>query len=371
MNEPLEIARALAKTAFGAIIKYREVAQKCQQDFQEKVCKIFLRQVQKFLNLFSLQPLSPKSPAHDKKLMSLIAKNLFIGTAGWSYPDWNHLVYPNRRPKNFAELTFISQLFNVVEINSTYYHPQSTGASREWLKQVAANPRFRFTAKLWQKFSLEKVRDGDTGYSQSDIEIAKRGMRPLLETGRLGALLVQFPQSFHFNESNRDRVARLFEAFQEYPLVVEIRHDSWNQPAALRLLNQRSVGFANIDQPQIGHALGFTEIVSGRTAYFRFHGRNHEQWLNKDAGVDQRYDYLYSARELDGFVGAIRKALRRTEATFVVFNNHPRGQAVVNALQLQFELAGVKVNVPEKLLLAHPELAPVRLGDNPRQAELF
>lgn len=303
--------------------------------------------------------------------MHALSPNFFIGTAGWSYPDWNNLVYPNRRPKDFAELSFLSNLFNVVEITSTYYHPQSTGASREWLKQAAGNPRFRFTAKLWQKFSLEKVRAGDLGYSQSDIEIAKRGMRPLLEAGRLGALLVQFPQSFHYNEGNRDRIARLLEAFQEYPVVVEIRHDSWNQPAALQLLNERGAGFANVDQPQIGHALGFTEIISGRTAYFRFHGRNHEQWLNKDAGVDQRYDYLYSANELDGFVEAIRRARRQTEGTFVILNNHPRGQAVVNALQLQFMLAGVKVGVPEKLLQAHPELASVRLGDNPRQAELF
>lgn len=303
--------------------------------------------------------------------MHALSPNLFIGTAGWSYPDWNNLVYPNRRPKDFSELSFLSNLFNVVEITSTYYHPQSTGASREWLKQAAGNPRFRFTAKLWQKFSLEKVRAGDLGYSQSDIEIAKRGMRPLLEAGRLGALLVQFPQSFHYNEGNRDRVARLLEAFQEYPVVVEIRHDSWNQPAALQLLNERGAGFANVDQPQIGHALGFTEIISGRTAYFRFHGRNHEQWLNKDAGVEQRYDYLYSANELDGFAEAIRRARRQTEGTFVILNNHPRGQAVVNALQLQFALAGVKIGVPEKLLQAHPELASVRLGDNPRQAELF
>lgn len=298
-------------------------------------------------------------------------QNLFIGTAGWSYPDWNNLVYPHRRPKNFAELTFISELFNVVEINSTYYHPQSSGAAREWLKQTATNPRFRFTAKLWQKFSLEKVRAGETGYSQADVEITKRGMRPLLEAGRLGALLVQFPQSFHYNEENRDRLLRLLEAFQEYPLVLEIRHDSWNQPQAQRLLNERGVGFANVDQPQIGHALGFTEMVSGRVAYFRFHGRNQAQWLNKDAGVEQRYDYLYNATELEAFSKAIHWALRQTEGTFVIFNNHPRGQAVVNALQLQFALAGIKVNVSEKLLLAHPALASLRLGDNPQQTELF
>lgn len=303
--------------------------------------------------------------------MHLLSQNLFVGTTGWSYPDWNNLVYPHRRPKHFAELTFLSELFNVVEINSTYYHPQSSGASREWLKQTAANPRFRFTAKLWQKFSLEKVRAGETGYSQSDVEIAKRGMRPLLEAGRLGALLVQFPQSFHYNEDTRDRIARLLEAFQEYPLVLEIRHDSWNQPGAMHLLNERGVGFANVDQPQIGHALGFTEMVSGRVAYFRFHGRNHAQWFNKDAGVDQRYDYLYHATELDEFAKAIQKAWRQTEGTFVIFNNHPRGQAVVNALQLQFALAGIKVKAPEKLLLAHPALAALRLGDNPKQTELF
>jgi uncharacterized protein YecE (DUF72 family) len=296
--------------------------------------------------------------------------NLFIGVTGWSYPDWNNLIYPARRPKNFSELAFISQWFNVVEINTTYYHPQSTGASKEWLKQIALNPRFRFTAKLWQKFVLEKTRDG-AGYSRSDIEIAKRGMRPLLEAGRLGALLAQFPQSFHYNDSNRDRLFRLLDAFQEFPLVVEIRHDSWNQSETRQLLDQRGVGFANIDQPQIGHALGFTAFASGRVAYFRFHGRNREQWLNKDAGADQRYDYLYSINELNNFGQAIKNALRKTEYTFVIFNNHPRGQAVVNALQLQFDLTGIKVNVPEKFLHAYPDLARLRLGENPWQAELF
>jgi len=294
--------------------------------------------------------------------------NLFIGATGWSYPDWNNLVYPSRRPKNFSELAFLSQWFNVVEINSTYYHPQSTGASKEWLKQVAANPRFCFTAKLWQKFVLEKT---TAGYSQSDLEIAKRGMRPLLEAGRLGALLMQFPQSFYYNDSNHDRLRRLLEAFQEFPIVVEIRHDSWHRPEILQELSQRGAGFANIDQPQIGHALGFTQIVCSRIGYFRFHGRNQEQWLNKDAGVEQRYDYLYSTAELRDFLAPIQNALRQTEATHAVFNNHPRGQAVVNALQMQHELAGTKFNLPDKLLHTYPDLVRLRLGSNPQQVDLF
>jgi uncharacterized protein YecE (DUF72 family) len=296
---------------------------------------------------------------------------LFVGVTGWSYPSWNDLIYPTRRPKNFSELAAISKLFDAVEINSTYYHPQSASASEQWLKQVEANSRFRFTARIWQKLVLEKFSASGTGYSQTDLALAKRGMQPLLEAGLLGVLLAAFPQSFHYIDENRDRLFRLLEAFQEYPLVVEVRHQSWDQPEVITELNRRGVGFANIDQPQIGQALGFTAVTTGRLAYFRFHGRNQQQWLNKDAGVDERYDYLYSADELGSFVAPIQNALRQAESAYVIFNNHPRGQAVVNALQLQFELSGTKVNVPEKLLRAHLDLARLRLGVNAQQADLF
>jgi uncharacterized protein YecE (DUF72 family) len=296
---------------------------------------------------------------------------LFIGVTGWSHPSWNDLVYPARRPKNFSELAAISKLFDVVEINSTYYHPQSASASQQWLAQVEGNPRFRFTARIWQKLVLEKFLASRAGYSQTDIALAKRGLQPLLEAGRLGVLLAAFPQSSHYIEENRDRLFRLLEAFQEFPLVVEVRHQSWHRPEVLAELNRRGVGFANIDQPQIGQALGFTAVTTGRLAYFRFHGRNQQQWLNKDAGVDARYDYLYSAKELGGFVAPIQNALRQTESAYVILNNHPRGQAVVNALQLQFDLTGTKVNVPEKLLRAHPDLVRLRLGVNPLQVDLF
>lgn len=298
-------------------------------------------------------------------------RNLFIGAAGWSHPSWNDLVYSARRPKNFSELALLSGLFNVVEIDSTYYHPQSTGAAQQWLKQVESNPRFRFTARIWQKLVLEKAAASGTGFSQTDIALAKRGMLPLLEAGRLGALLAPFPQSFHYNNDNRDRMFNLLEAFQEFPLVIEVRHQSWHQPAIMAELNRRGVGFANVDQPQIGQALGLTAVAVGRIAYFRFHGRNQEQWLNKDAGADARYDYLYPSTELESFVTPIQTALRQAESAYVIFNNHPSAKAVVNALQLQFELTGTKVSVPEKLLRAYPDLARLRLGANPQQADLF
>jgi uncharacterized protein YecE (DUF72 family) len=74
---------------------------------------------------------------------------------------------------------------------------------------------------------------------------------------------------------------------------------------------------------------------------------------------------------LESFVSPIQNTLRQAESAYVIFNNHPSAKAVVNALQLQFELTGAKVHVPEKLLRAYPDLARLRLGANPQQADLF
>ena len=117
--------------------------------------------------------------------------SLFVGTTGWSYPGWSDLVYPVRRPKNFSELASISQLFDVVEINSAYYHPQSASASEQWLAQVEANPRFRFTARIWQKLVLEKFSASGTGYSQTDIALAKRGCASGIRTANM--VMNRFP----------------------------------------------------------------------------------------------------------------------------------------------------------------------------------
>jgi uncharacterized protein YecE (DUF72 family) len=178
-------------------------------------------------------------------------------------------------------------------------------------------------------------------------------MDALASVGRLGAVLVQVPMSFHATEENRALLERIFETFAAYPLAAEFRHFSWDSPATLRFLEGRSVGFVNIDQPRLKGNLPATSHVTSSVAYYRFHGRNAAKWFGPDTSNEERYDYLYDEKELKPWAERIRERPPDTNA-FAVMNNHFRGQAVANALQLQQMLTGEAREAPESLARTFP-----------------
>ena len=91
----------------------------------------------------------------------------------------------------------------------------------------------------------------------------------------------------------------------------------------------------------------------------RLHGRNYEQWFISDDHPEERYNYLYSVEELEPWATRIRSIAERADAMYVITNNHFRGKAVANALQLVNLLTGNPVTVPETLLAQYPELAKI------------
>lgn len=275
--------------------------------------------------------------------------NIWIGPAGWSYADWKGLVYPSS-PSSGHELELIAQYFDTVEINTSFYRPPRPEITKVWLRKSAANPRFRFTAKLYRRFTHE--RDA----SAAEENEFKDGIAPLMQAGKFGALLVQFPWSFKNAPENRQYLAGLLLRFHEYPLVVEIRHASWNRPDVLAFLREYGAGFCNLDQPVIGRSLAPTENVTAPIGYVRLHGRNYESWFADSGGVDLRYDYLYSREELQEWKRRIESIAARSEATYVILNNHYQGKSVVNALQLRSMTQEKLVPVPPLLLSHYPQL---------------
>jgi len=279
--------------------------------------------------------------------------NLRFGTAGWSYPDWEGIVYPKPRPGGFDELQFLAGIFSSLEINSTFYRIPSVRTSESWVRRISFRPDFRFTAKLWSRFTHEAG-----PFEAEDVRLFRQGLQPLKESGRLGALLLQFPWSFRKNKEAGARLLRLFEAFQDYPLVLEVRHSSWNDAAVYDFLKRYQVGFCNIDQPVIGDSLQPTSQVTSPIGYFRLHGRNYKAWFQKDAGRDQRYDYLYTAAEIESLVPLVREISEQAVETYVIANNHYKGQAPCNILEFQQLLTGECPPIPEQLLDRYPELSP-------------
>jgi uncharacterized protein YecE (DUF72 family) len=278
-----------------------------------------------------------------------------VGPAGWSYADWGGIVYPARRARDFHEATYLAEYFDTIEINTSFYQPLRPNLCQQWIDRVAANPRFLFTAKLWQKFTHE------TGATADDERAVREGFDLLRGAGKLGAVLLQFPYSFHHRPESTVYLKALLERFADYPLVVEVRHASWNDKAFYALLREREVGFCNIDQPVIGRSLKPSGRTTAEVSYVRLHGRRYDTWFSDDPATppEERYNYLYSDRELEPWAERIRKLSSHTQTTFVITNNHFQGKAVVNALQLISLLSGAKVNVPEPLRHHYPELESI------------
>ena len=288
-----------------------------------------------------------------------------VGTAGWSYEDWEGIVYPSPAPPRFDRLAYMSQFFDVLEINNTFYRPPLPKDCGSWVRRTSHNKGFMFTLKLHKKFTHERE-----GLSSEDEIVFKKGIDPIHDAGRLGCILVQFPWSFKYLPSSRGYLAELVEKFREYPLVIEVRNASWDNDELYSFLEEKGVGFCNIDQPLLWRQLRPSERATSPVGYVRLHGQNIENWFKEDAGRDQRYNYLYGMDELDPWVKRIRAIADQAPNTYVVTNNHYRGQAVVNALQLQFLLRGEKVAAPDSLQTVYPELKKVSKAQ-PAQETLF
>lgn len=277
-------------------------------------------------------------------------RKLFIGPAGWDYADWRGVVYPAGL-KGADRLTFLATLFGAVEINVTFYRPIEPDYARRWLSAVAEFPDFRFTAKVWQVFTHERR------LMEAELAQFQEGLAPLLDGGRLGVLLAQFPYSFHNSAENRRYLLELKDAFQNFPLAVEVRHRSWQQRAVREFLENAGLDFCNIDQPLVSYPMGATRWVTGPRGCLRCHGRHKEAWFEFGDDRQTRYDYLYSPEELADLAVRTREIMSLARETYVIFNNHPAGQAVANALEMAHLLSPEwALEVPESLLAAFPRL---------------
>ena len=291
------------------------------------------------------------------------ASPIRIGTAGWSYKDWDGVLYPPEvTRKKIHPVEFLARYFDVIEINTSFYGHIRPELGRLWCRKAAAvNPEFLFTAKLHRSFThsplavMEPTSAASIRPNDEDERLAREGLDSLAAEGKLGALLIQFPVSFKNTQLNREYLEQLLRQFIEYPRVVEVRHSSWDNAETIAEFMRQNVGFCNIDQPLLGRSLAPTEHVTSGIGYVRLHGRNYEQWFDSDDRND-RYNYLYKPAEMEKWKQRVETIARRAEATFVVANNHFQAKAAVNALELRHLLSGKKVHAPETLVKSYPEL---------------
>ena len=255
---------------------------------------------------------------------------VLIGTSGYSYADWVGPFYPPGLAKG-GYLPFYAAEFSVVELNFSYYTQPRASTLERMVERTP--PDFRFAIKAHQSLTHDVGPD-----FSKDLERYKEGIRPLMQAGRLAAILLQFPYSFHYTPGCRRHLQHLCESLADFPKAVEFRNSEWQRDSVIEGLQGLNTAVVNVDEPRLSGLPAPTEVVSAEPAYLRFHGRNAANWWKGDNV--SRYDYLYSDEELSEWLPMIERMLRRSRLLLVIFNNHSRGQAIQNARQLQGLLFG-------------------------------
>lgn len=234
---------------------------------------------------------------------------IFLGTSGWSYDEWVGPVYPTR---STPKLKYYSSIFSTAEIDSTFYASPKPEMVQGWIRNTPLG--FKFSLKIPQlvthKKRLENIED--------DLKQFLDLIKPILDAGKLGAVLVQLPPSF-----TRQSTKTLENFFQllpsDFSYAVEFRDKSWQEKEIFVLLESYKISSVITDSP-----LEFAAELTTDWAFVRYHGRGQKIW----------YDYKYSEKEISSFAKKLEEIEEKTSVVYGYFNNHYGGDAVENALQL-------------------------------------
>ncbi|MDQ2680846.1 MAG: DUF72 domain-containing protein [Candidatus Eremiobacteraeota bacterium] len=251
---------------------------------------------------------------------------IYIGTCGYAYKDWIGIFYPGKI-KSSEMLGYYAQRFRAVEIDASYYGVPSIRTVESMHARTPDDFRFSFKAP-------STLTHPAGAYTQihDDAGLFAASLRPLLAAGKLGGVLLQFPNGFKPSPQNETYLERLCATCEGLPLVAEFRHHDWQTPHTLELLSSLQVGWCNVDMPELESLMLPSSDATSPTGYVRFHGRNRAQWWS---GTNiTRYQYTYTPQELAPWGGRIAEIDEQTKATFAFFNNHARGGAARNAEML-------------------------------------
>jgi len=246
---------------------------------------------------------------------------ILIGTSGYSYKDWVGPFYPpGTKPSNF--LAYYQREFNFTELNFSYYRQPDPAALDRMVKSTGEH--FQFAIKATKGIT----HDGPAG-CEKEAEQFIENIKPLVNSKKLAAVLLQFPFSFHYTTASRRQLASICQLFEGLPLAVEFRNREWQKESVYAGLKSFHACFTNVDLPALKGLPVAKSVVTAPLSYVRFHGRNIETWWSGNNTT--RYDYLYNDQELREWVPHIRSMMESSRKVIIAFNNHWNAQAIKNA----------------------------------------
>ena len=255
---------------------------------------------------------------------------IYLGCSGWNYDDWRGSFYPRGA---VDELKYYARVFDTVEVNSTFYRDFKSATLKSWISRVKENSRFKFTLKLPQKISHEELFSSPQAAISDISDFLESTVSIFQEKNALGVVLFQIPP--HFTKSLESVLIGILSHVDTYKtkFFVEFRNKALYNDIGLRnSLNEINVGIVRIDSPDI-MLKDFYEDDFGKV-YYRFHGRNSAEWFSPLQSGQGKYSYRYTKEELSDLSSTVKESIGHKDEIFVYFNNHPNGNAPVNAMEM-------------------------------------
>ena len=253
---------------------------------------------------------------------------IYVGTSSFSYDDWVGNFYPAGMPRR-EWLTYYAREFNTCEVNSTFYALPKSSTLEAMADKTGED--FLFSIKANQEMTHR--REDNIPVFETFYQVLK----PVIDAGKLGCILAQFPYSFRFNHRNWEYLGLFRKRLGDLPVVIEFRNAQWLRSEVFDWLRHQGLGFCCVDEPQLPNLLPPLAEATSKIGYIRFHGRNSAKWWQHEQAYE-RYDYSYTPQELGEWLPRIRDLDSMTERTFIFANNHWQGQAIGTIRQLRMML---------------------------------
>ncbi|ABL77548.1 protein of unknown function DUF72 [Thermofilum pendens Hrk 5] len=255
----------------------------------------------------------------------MLFPRIYIGTSGWDYDDWLDVFYESER----GMFTYYARFFNTVEINSSFY---SLLGEKFYKGLAEAAPEgFVFSLKMYQGITHKRLLN--PRLVEKELDFFLKSIEPLRAAGKLGAVLIQMPPR------SRREIPWFNEFLDMLPsnvrFAVEFRDESWLSEDIFKRLADRNIAYTVVDEPLLPPVVRITADFG----YFRWHGRGERPW----------YYYHYSLEELKGWASKISEVIGEVKMLLGYFNNHFRGFAPHNALQMVVLLGIANKRQREKL----------------------
>lgn len=275
-----------------------------------------------------------------------------IGCTSWGDHD---SLYEGVAAKD--KLKAYSEHFPIVEVDASFYAVQPRKNYEKWAAETPDS--FGFVVKAYQGMTGHDPENESYFTDEEEMFAAFiESIGPLVEAGKLRAVLCQFPPWFDCRRTHVEKLKTFRERLKGFPCALEFRHQSWFYPEFQEntLAFMRNEGWMHTvcDEPQAGE--GSVPIVPEAThperTLIRLHGRNKEGWTFKGENWRAvRCLYRYSEKELSEWVERLHLLKQQSKHVDVVFNNNSGGDAADNAKQL-IEMLGID----------YDGLAPKQLG---------